>query len=70
LDWTTFLEGYAIGTAQMVLIDGVILFIVWPLREFISVLKDPAVRGRMKLFLGLELSPIESSAMTAKAKGN
>jgi len=53
MDWDSFLLGYAVGTGQMVAIDAVILSIVWPLREFIKVLKDPLAKARVRIYLGI-----------------
>lgn len=63
MDWATFLEGYAVGTAQMVAIDCVILSIVWPLRAFIGVLKQPLTRARIKVLIGVDLTPLEVAAL-------
>jgi hypothetical protein len=48
-----FLEGYAVGTAQMLCVDAVILVIVWPLRKFIALLKEPGVRLKIETLLGM-----------------
>ena len=68
LQWAVFLEGYATGTFQMVLIDGVILFIIWPLRPFLAPLKRPEVRGRFKALMGLDLTTDEETAMRVQAE--
>lgn len=66
MDWNAFLLGYATGSAQMVLIDLVILVIIWPLRAFIAVLKAPKVRARIKVLLDIPLSPLEALALKEK----
>ncbi len=54
MDWTAFFEGYSVGTFQMLCVDAVILVIIWPLRQFIGILKDPSIKRKILILLGAD----------------
>ncbi len=56
MDWLSFFLGYSVGTAQMLCVDAVILYIVWPVRGFIAILRRPLTKIKIKIMLGEELT--------------
>lgn len=68
MDWNAFWAGYGVGSAQWGFIDVTVLVIIWPLRSFIGILKQPGVRARIKYTLGIELTPDETTALKESMK--
>lgn len=54
MDWVAFYEGFSAGCAPWAFIDLTILAILWPLREFIWILRDPLTKHRLKILLGVD----------------
>lgn len=54
LDWTSFYAGFVAGSSPWALIDLTILTILWPLRKFVWLLRDPAAEKKLRILLGME----------------
>jgi len=67
---TDFWVGVGTGSLPWAIIDLTILSILWPLREFVVIIRSPLARARIKLFVGLPLKPGEEAALEMARKSD
>ena len=54
MDWSSFYFGVTVGAVPWAVIDLTILGILWPLRKFVALLRDPRAMSKLRFLLNLE----------------
>jgi len=62
---TAFFAGLGLGAVPWAFIDLTILVILWPLREFVIVMRDPLAKARIRLLLDLPLTEEQKALLKA-----